>query len=65
MFFFLNSGLKILTITDIVNHYSFQSLIYDIWGELIYHSKQVDQGWDGKLKGSEEITQVGTYYYKV
>ncbi|MDB2622414.1 gliding motility-associated C-terminal domain-containing protein [Flavobacteriales bacterium] len=52
-------------ITDRIVVGSFQLFIYDIWGKLVFHSKQVDQGWNGKLKGSEEITQVGTYYYKV
>lgn len=36
--------------------YKFQ--IYDRWGNLIYVTDQIQQGWDGKLRGSTKDTDV-------
>ncbi|MDG1850299.1 MAG: gliding motility-associated C-terminal domain-containing protein [Flavobacteriales bacterium] len=52
-------------IVDRIIEDSFQLFIYDIWGKLVFHSKQVNQGWNGKRENNDEIIQMGTYYYKV
>ena len=41
--------------------YSFS--IYNRWGELIFYSDDVDQGWNGFYKG--EICQDGIYTWKL
>jgi len=35
--------------------------IYSRWGELIFETSQIDQGWDGTINGQEAL--VGTYVY--
>lgn len=40
---------------------SFQLLIYNRWGELVFESTDPNKGWDGKFKGSN--AQQGVYVY--
>ncbi len=37
--------------------------IYNRWGELVYESNDIDEGWDGRYKG--EVQNMGTYSYYV
>jgi gliding motility-associated-like protein len=37
--------------------------IYDRWGELVFHSTDIKQGWDGKLRGKN--VEGGVYVYAV
>ena len=38
-------------------------IIYDRWGEKVFHSTDITQGWDGKYKNND--CQAGVYYYKL
>jgi gliding motility-associated-like protein len=42
---------------------SFKMLIYNRWGELMFQSENIDNGWDGTYKGKG--MPVGIYVYKV
>jgi gliding motility-associated-like protein len=42
---------------------SFNLLIYNRWGELLFETNNINNGWDGIFKGKEVPT--GTYVYKV
>jgi gliding motility-associated-like protein len=42
---------------------SFNLLIYNRWGELMFETDNINNGWNGTLKGKE--IQVGVYVYKV
>ena len=42
---------------------SFEMLIFNRWGELIFESKDVNIGWDGYYKG--ELCQADVYIYKL
>jgi gliding motility-associated-like protein len=37
--------------------------IYDRWGELIFHTNDIKQGWDGKFRGTD--VEGGVYVYSV
>ena len=37
--------------------------IYDGWGEKIFESDSVDEGWDGRARG--DLVQIGVYVYVV
>lgn len=39
--------------------------IFDRWGQLIFHSTDVAQGWDGRVNGGSEIAQIDTYVWKL
>ena len=41
----------------------FQMAIYDRWGELIFQSSDLNDGWDGKYLGKD--CEVGTYVYLI
>ena len=28
--------------------------IYNVWGELVFESRDINQGWDGRYKGKEQ-----------
>jgi gliding motility-associated-like protein len=43
---------------------SLQFFIYDQWGELIFTSSSVQNGWDGTYKGTKEPVGVYVYYLK-
>lgn len=47
-------------IYDVLNY---EFWIYDRWGEEIFHSTELHQGWDGSYKG--KICQDGVYTYKI
>lgn len=42
---------------------SFRMEIYNRWGERIFETNSITQGWDGKINGKE--AQQGTYAYRV
>ncbi|HET6993244.1 MAG TPA: gliding motility-associated C-terminal domain-containing protein, partial [Bacteroidia bacterium] len=42
---------------------SFDMKIFNRWGQLIFETKDMNEGWDGKYKG--EIVQTDTYVYVI
>jgi len=38
-------------------------LIFNRWGQLIFESKDINRGWDGKYKG--KMVEFGVYTYKI
>lgn len=43
----------------------FNMKMYDRWGNLIFESADLYEGWDGRAKGGTEIAQQDVYVYKV
>lgn len=43
----------------------FEMWIYDRWGELIYHTNDINLGWDGKAKQGKSIAKQEVYVYKI
>ena len=41
----------------------FKLLIYDKWGELMFQTENISNGWDGNYKGKP--VPAGSYVYKV
>lgn len=39
--------------------------IYDRWGQSVFESAKINEGWDGKLKGTSEIAGDGVYVWKI
>lgn len=46
-----------------VDIYNFEMMIYNRWGQLVFESKDLSQGWDGTFNGGVVLT--GTYIWKV
>jgi gliding motility-associated-like protein len=39
--------------------------IFDRWGNMIFYSDELDEGWDGRIQGASEICQIDTYVWKI
>jgi gliding motility-associated-like protein len=44
---------------------TFNMMIFDRWGNLIYQQEEYGKGWDGRAKGGSEIAQIDVYVWKV
>ena len=42
---------------------TFDMMIYDKWGVPVYHSKNINECWDGTYKGKKQGS--GTYVYMI
>ncbi|MBK7232518.1 MAG: gliding motility-associated C-terminal domain-containing protein [Saprospiraceae bacterium] len=42
-----------------------EMFIYDRWGEKVFESRDVNQGWDGTYKGQDLAPDVYAFYFKV
>lgn len=56
----LNDIFKIETLTEIEDY---TMLIFNRWGQQIFESKDINQGWDGKYKN--KIVPLGVYTYRI
>jgi gliding motility-associated-like protein len=43
----------------------FEMWIFDRWGNLIYYTEDMSQGWNGCVQGSSVIAQIDTYVWKI
>ena len=43
----------------------FDMSIFDRWGEEIFRTNDIHNGWDGTVKGGDAIAQDGVYVYKI
>ncbi len=43
----------------------FKMMIFNRWGELIFETDNIYQGWNGTANGGSEISQTGVYVYKI
>ncbi len=48
-----------------ININSYNIWIFDRWGNMIFYSKDLDQYWDGRVQGHDEICQQDVYVWKV
>ncbi|TXB64819.1 T9SS type B sorting domain-containing protein [Vicingus serpentipes] len=43
----------------------FEMQIFNRWGEKIYETTSLNQGWDGSANGSNQISEQGVYVYNI
>ena len=43
----------------------FELWVFDRWGNLIYYTNDMNDGWDGKVQGSSKLCQEDTYVWKI
>ena len=48
-----------------INIKEFEMLIFDRWGNLIFSTDKLEEQWDGKANGGQEIAQEDVYVYVV
>jgi gliding motility-associated-like protein len=39
--------------------------VFDRWGNLIFHSTDLEKGWDGRANAGSEIAQIDTYIWQI
>ena len=39
--------------------------IYSRWGELLFISEDINEGWDGRKEGKSRICPTGVYMYNI
>ncbi|TND08519.1 MAG: PKD domain-containing protein [Bacteroidetes bacterium] len=44
---------------------NFNMWIYDRWGNMIYNTNDLYKGWNGKVQGQPEISQIDAYVWKI
>ena len=44
---------------------TYEMMIFDRWGNLIYKTTDINKGWDGKANGGDKIAQIDVYVWKV
>jgi gliding motility-associated-like protein len=43
----------------------FEMWIFDRWGNMIFYTDDLNEGWDGRVQGHSEISQIDTYVWKI
>jgi gliding motility-associated-like protein len=43
----------------------FDMMIFDRWGNMIFHSDDINKGWDGKANGGSNVAQIDAYIYVI
>ena len=44
---------------------TFNMMIFDRWGNMIYSTDDYNKGWDGRANGGAEVAQIDVYVWKV
>ena len=53
--------MKLFKINSLIEE--FELFIFNRWGELLYHTNDIDQGWDGTFGG--QLAQDGIYTWTI
>ena len=48
-----------------VNPDKYTLYIFDRWGNMIFNTDKVIEGWDGTVMGTNRLCQIDTYVYRV
>ncbi len=43
----------------------FNMMIFNRWGEMIFQTDDIQNGWDGRANNGSEVAQDGVYVYKI
>ncbi|MFZ9847316.1 MAG: gliding motility-associated C-terminal domain-containing protein, partial [Flavobacteriales bacterium] len=47
------------------NIYDFELYVFNRWGEVIFHSTDMNNGWNGKRNNNMQDAQIDVYVWKV
>lgn len=60
-----NNNEVFIPVTTGINPDKYQMWIFDRWGNLIFTTTDINEGWDGRVQGYAEICQVDTYVWRI
>ncbi|CAN5240713.1 hypothetical protein BH09BAC5_BH09BAC5_11440 [soil metagenome] len=50
--------------TNIISD-NYQFLIFDRWGHLVFETKDINEGWNGRWKNNGSMVEMGVYVYRI
>jgi len=56
---------EFLPVTNGVNPDKYEFWVFDRWGNMIFYTDDLNEGWDGKVLGSDQLCQIDTYVWKI
>jgi large repetitive protein len=54
-----------IPVTQGIDEDNYELWIFDRWGNMIFYSDDLNEGWDGKVLGGSDICQIDTYVWKI
>jgi len=54
-----------LPVATNVKEDTYKMMIFDRWGNMIFSTEDLHEGWDGKANGGTKIAQIDTYVWKI
>lgn len=48
-----------------ISESGYRFMIFDRWGNLLFETTDIHQGWDGRERGKSDICQIDTYVWKL
>lgn len=60
-----NNGLNDVFAPKLVGVLEFKMFIFDRWGNEIFKTEDMNEGWNGRVRNSGEIVQQDVYVYKI
>jgi len=48
-----------------IDTHSYNLMIFDRWGEMIFHTNNWDEGWDGRANKGALVAPLGTYVWRI
>lgn len=56
---------EFIPVTIGVNPDKYEFWVFDRWGNMIFYTDDLNEGWDGKVLGSDQLCQIDTYVWKI
>lgn len=60
-----NDGINDIFRPEGLNVREFRMEIYNRWGDLIFETEDVDEGWNGSVRGGQHYVQIDTYVWVI
>jgi gliding motility-associated-like protein len=54
-----------IPITTGINPDRYEFWVFDRWGNLIFYTDDLNEGWNGRVQGHDKLCQIDTYVWKV
>ena len=54
-----------LPVTTGINPDKYEFWVFDRWGNLIFYTDDLNEGWNGRVQGHDKLCQIDTYVWKV
>lgn len=56
---------EFIPVTVGINPDKYEFWVFDRWGNLIFYTDDLNEGWNGKVMGHDDLCQIDTYVWKI